>query len=104
MKKSTMVQGLAAALMLLSLPALSQETQGSSGVVQFRGAIVEDGCKIQNRGAQATFYCFKDGKIREQTLSLNRAKDVALRDANARVSLAWLDASHRLGVMQISYQ
>lgn len=102
MKTLTFVKSTSGALLILSTVVTA--AAANNGTIHFRGAIVEAGCQVENQAQKAIFSCVKDGKMQRQTLALHQSAEVNLKQVNASAKMKWLDASHRLGVLQISYQ
>jgi type 1 fimbria pilin len=102
MKTLSLVKNTSGALLILS--SVVTAAAANDGTIHFRGAIVEAGCQVENQAQKAIFSCFKDGKMQRQTLALHQLTEASLKQANASVRMKWLDASRRLGVLQITYQ
>ncbi|MGB9097558.1 hypothetical protein [Erwinia sp.] len=81
----------------------AQETSNriGSGVISFRGAIVESGCDMAVRQSQVQSVCFRQGKNQLTTSSLTANQ--ALPKAVGQSDFRWIDPAHKLGVLTVSY-
>lgn len=102
MKTLSFVKNLSGALLIFS--SVVAAAAANDGTIHFNGTIVETGCQVENQQQKAIFSCFKEGKMHRQTLALHQLIGVNLKQANATARMEWRDASHHVGVLQISYQ
>ncbi|AOP43502.2 hypothetical protein [Edwardsiella piscicida] len=77
-----------------------------SGVVQFGGMIVEDGCQFKIVNNQVYSECYRDGKAQTATRSVARAQQgaMALPAQVGESHLTWLDEAHAQALITVSYR
>ncbi|WP_254065341.1 hypothetical protein [Cedecea sp. FDAARGOS_727] len=87
----------------MAVSSLSQAA--SSGVIHFRGEIVEGGCQWAPASADVAVTCSQQGKPVTQTLALNSLNGITLySDSTVQTRVQYLDAQHKLAVLQVTYQ
>ncbi|WP_313081421.1 hypothetical protein [Atlantibacter sp.] len=86
-----------------SLPSFS--ASGADGVIQFRGAIVEEGCDFSHSQHQLTVECPVGTKRVAQTIAVADINSSKIKsDVPATVQLHYLDDSKKLAVLNVVYR
>ncbi|ACR69754.1 hypothetical protein AAGU66_11170 [Edwardsiella ictaluri] len=77
-----------------------------SGVVQFGGMIVEDGCQFKIVNNQVYSECYRDGKAQTATHSVEQVQQgaMALPAQVGESHLSWLDNAHAQALITVSYR
>jgi len=76
----------------------------TSGVVHFRGAIVESACEINPLNNTIRASCYRDGKWHQQAVKANSAANMSLMKSIADTHLYAVDGHPTLKVLQVSYR
>ncbi|WP_421506650.1 hypothetical protein [Erwinia rhapontici] len=83
--------------------AEQRQAQGSSGIIQFSGRIVESECthKIQQKQVQVS--CERNGQARSSHVSLKSTAQQSLPYNLGTSQIRWLDQQHKLGILMVDY-
>ncbi|KFK94512.1 hypothetical protein IV04_20105 [Serratia sp. Ag1] len=92
---------ISASISLLLLTSIPLANSASSGVINFRGAIVDGGCTINNSQRVVDIGCYKDGKVINTTAPITASN---IKFPSGKVSgIKWLNDKHTLGIMNVTY-
>ncbi|VEB98843.1 Uncharacterised protein [Cedecea lapagei] len=76
----------------------------SSGIIHFRGEIVEGGCQWAPASANVAMTCSEKGKLITQTVALNSLDGVTLHnDSTLQTNVRYLNPQHTLAILQVTY-
>ncbi|MEO3989075.1 fimbrial protein [Pseudocitrobacter cyperus] len=81
------------------------ERQTNSGVIHFRGQIVEEACAVNPTSHNVNVSCFRDGQRRNKSVSVGAlagGETQHLQDAT--MNLTWLNTQKTLAVISVQYQ
>lgn len=93
---------ISASMSLLLLINIPLANSASSGVINFRGAIVAGGCTVNHSQSTVNISCYNDkGKVVHTTAPINSAN---VKFPSGKISsIKWLNPQHTLGIMNITY-
>ncbi|MHA7846755.1 hypothetical protein [Serratia sp. D1N4] len=92
---------ISASISLLLLTSIPLANSATGGVINFRGAIVEGGCTINNSQRIVDIGCYNNGKMMHTTASINSSN---IKFPSGKVSsIKWLNEKHTLGIMNVTY-
>ncbi|MCG8708940.1 hypothetical protein JHU04_002169 [Brenneria sp. 4F2] len=94
------------ALCSLAAGAVSASADNASGIIRFRGQIVEDPCVISTRQAMVNLSCYRDGKSvpYKYNALLPVTANNGLPEAIADTRVGWLNRERTMGVLTIIYR
>lgn len=97
--KRTLQFGLMAAL--FACPLL---VSASSGVIHFRGSIVEEACRVNPDKNVVHVSCFRNGKMQRETQLLSQGAQFTMMQQLATTQLYSVANHPELQVLQITYR
>lgn len=87
----------------VAVTPLSQAT--SSGIIHFRGEIVEGGCQWAPASSSVAMTCTEKGKPVTQTVALSSLDGVTVHnDSTMQTRVQYLDSQHKTAVLHVTYQ
>ncbi|WP_324117654.1 hypothetical protein [Buttiauxella sp.] len=90
-------------LFALFFPVLN--AQASDGVIHFQGAIVEGPCHLSSQEQSVAFTCERNGKPVVQTVAFNQLNNFKPdSDVPLTTHIHYLDAQHKLAVLEVTYR
>ncbi|WP_199257273.1 type 1 fimbrial protein [Pantoea sp. BAV 3049] len=89
-------------MLFTSWTSSTQAADSSSGIIEFRGAIVEPGCDMELQQNQITSSCYRDGKTRTTVSSLKGKREFIPTNVG-KSDIRWLDQHQKQGIMTVSY-
>lgn len=93
---------ISASISLMLLANIPLANSASSGVIRFTGAIVEGGCSFNNTQRTVDIGCYNNGKETHTKASIKSSK---INFTQGEVTgIKWVNASHTLGIMNVTYQ
>lgn len=94
---------------LLSTVALTalfsaSSAQSADGVIHFRGEIVESGCGVIQQEQAVSISCNRQGKPAVYKATLAQLANYSVQsDSPIKTHLRYIDSSHHLAVLEITY-
>lgn len=103
MKTSSLRRSMLLPFVMLAFPLLNAHADG--GVIHFRGAIVEDGCRMSPQQKGVKFTCSQNGKPVVQTVAFNKINQFSSAgDAPVSTKIHYLDAKRQLAILEVTYR
>ena len=91
------------ALFALFCPVLN--AHASDGVIHFRGSIVEDTCHFATQEQSVKLTCVQNGKPVTQTVAFNQLNNFKPdSDVPLTTHIHYLDAQHKLAILEVTYR
>jgi len=75
-----------------------------SGVIHFRGSIVEEACRVKPDNRVVHLSCYRDGKMESETQPLAPGIQVNMMSHIAATQFYTVDGHSNLHVLQITYR
>lgn len=94
-------------LCVTALTVLSPLAQAGadSGVIHFRGAIVEGGCNFKPQDKKISIACYKDGKPATYNVTASQLDNYTVRsDSLFHTTIRYLNPQRSLAIMDVTYQ
>ncbi|AJZ88945.1 hypothetical protein VW41_07850 [Klebsiella michiganensis] len=87
----------------IAVSPLSQAA--SSGIIHFRGEIVEGGCQWAPANSSVAMTCTEKGKPVTQTVALSSLDGITLHnDSTMQTRVQYLDPQRKTAVLYVTYQ
>ena len=103
MKTSSLKRSMLLPVFVLFFPMLN--ANASDGVIHFQGAIVEDPCHFAVQEQSVKISCQQNGKPVAQTVAFNQLNNFKPNnDVPLTTQIHYLDAQHRLAIMEVTYR
>lgn len=97
--KRTLQYGLMAAL--FAFPVFAN---ANSGIIHFRGSIVEEACRVSPDNHVVHVSCFRDGKQYRETQALHQGAQFNMMQHLATAQVYSVNGHPELQVLQITYR